>query len=84
MNMTEKILNVLMNCIPPRSVLTRTDKGIEAIYMTKEKNNLSEFPLVHIRESAIIDLEAIKMHVEDQKMKIIHSEDEWIIYKPRI
>jgi len=84
MDMTENILGALLNCIPPGSVLTRTDKGVDAIYTTREENNLSEFPLVHIKESAIVNLEAIKSSVEDQKMKIIHSENEWIVYKPRI
>lgn len=81
--MTENIHAYLLSCIPPRCVCTRTNKGLESMYFSHQENNLSDDPILHVRDAAIINLKAIKTCVKEMNIEIRHRENEWMIYKPK-
>ena len=81
--MTENIQAYLLSCIPPGSVCTRTNKGLESMYVSHQENNLSDGPILHVRDAAIINLKKIKTRVKEMDLEMRHSELEWLIYKPK-
>lgn len=81
--MTENIHAYLLRCIPPGCVCTRTNKGLESMFFSYQENNLSDDPILHVRDAAIINLEAIKTRVKETDLEMRHSELEWLIFKPK-
>ena len=66
--MTENIQAYLLSSIPPGCVCTRTNKGLESMYFSHQDNNLSDDPILHVRDAAIINLEAIKIRVKEMDL----------------
>jgi len=77
------VMKELLDCIPPMCVSTDSNKGLETMYFTNNTNNLSDHPILHIKKTGILDLETIESNVKDKQFKMIHAENEWIIFKPK-
>lgn len=53
------------------------------MFFSYQENNLSDDPILHVRDAAIINLEAIKTRVKETDLEMRHSELEWLIFKPK-
>ena len=80
--MSENIREYLLSSIPPGCVSTRTNKGLESMYLTYLPNDLTDGPILHVKADAVVNLGVLKENVVERKLEIKYSENEWIIYKP--
>jgi len=82
--MSDKESSLLLKCIPGHSLMEFElgDMWLEHPH-PKRYNELTDGFVLHVKSSRIIDLQAIKMCVEEKKFEMIQLKDEWLIYKPR-
>ncbi len=77
------VIQELIACILPGCVSTNTDEGLETMYTSNAPKGLSDYRTLHIRKSGILDLEQIESNLNYKQFKMIQTETEWILFKPK-
>jgi len=83
--MSSDIVKELQECI---SFLTEEEHTVNSMWIEilppTKYHAETDGPILHVKKSLNIDIEALKSCVEKKKLKAIQLKDEWHVFKPRI